>query len=304
MATSAESWRDAVDIKEGAAVNFTGERVTPDIMTPGHPNYPTYVEHMARYEFCRPYVGGKAVLDAACGTGYGASYLADFATRVVGVDVDHDAVRYATEVYSKENSAYEVADCRHLPFASRSFDVVVAFEFLEHIQEQEQFLDEVTRVLAEEGVFMLSTPNEEPYNHLLEEPNPFHCSELSLEEFQELMGRHFSRFDLYGQRQHPAFLRSQQLEARVGELEARMQRLPLVVLRGFIPDALLKSLPPGVLKKIYGWYRGLMPQAGPEAGDGRPSSPINNSSAISVSDIEISPTIVADATYLIAVCRK
>lgn len=60
-----------------------GERITPD----QHDTRFAYREHLARYLFAQQFVKGLAVLDVACGVGYGSALLADAgARRVVGLE--------------------------------------------------------------------------------------------------------------------------------------------------------------------------------------------------------------------------
>ena len=104
-------------------------------------------EHLHRYAICRDRVAGLRVLDVACGAGYGTNILAQAAAEVTGVDIDGAAIRRAAKKYKRENLKFVTADCHDMPFEADSFDVVVANEMIEHIDEQDAFLEEVTRVL-------------------------------------------------------------------------------------------------------------------------------------------------------------
>jgi len=46
-----------------------------------------------------------------------------------------------------------------LPFADKSFDLVIVIDMLEHVQDDEAFLNEVFRVLRPEGYAILNVPN-------------------------------------------------------------------------------------------------------------------------------------------------
>jgi SAM-dependent methyltransferase len=169
------------------------ERIVPDDEPPG-----IVALHLKRYLFARPYCTGKVVLDAACGSGYGSAELGRVATRVVGVDVDAQAVEYARSRYGGDNVEFEVMDVAGLRFGSGSFDVVVSFETIEHVRDREAFLSEVTRVLRPSGTFVVSTPSVE---HTTERPrNPFHHVEYARDDFVRLLSRQFESIDLFGQR--------------------------------------------------------------------------------------------------------
>jgi len=122
--------------------------------------------HVARYVWARQFVRpGDRVLDAACGLGYGSAILADatLADSVVGVDVDEDAIRYATDQYARDRRRlnFETRDLSTVSDWSRaSFDVIVSFETLEHLTAPAKFLAECQRLLTPGGRLICSVPNE------------------------------------------------------------------------------------------------------------------------------------------------
>ena len=120
------------------------------------------------------------MLDAACGTGYGSALLADTARTVVGADIARDAVDYARGHFPAPNLRLAQADCLALPFSDGRFDLVVAFEIIEHLENPEAFLAELRRVLDPSGVLILSTPNRLYYTDDRGEINPFHKREFFL----------------------------------------------------------------------------------------------------------------------------
>lgn len=163
-------------------MEFTGERVIL-----GQGDADLLNEHRARYWFARRYASGKTVLDAACGTGYGSALLAETAQSVVGVDIAPDAVEYARQHFGSPNAQYARADCLALPFPSGRFDLIVAFEIIEHLENPEAFLGELRRVLHPSGLLILSTPNRLYYTDDRGEINPFHQREFSYPEFEEIL---------------------------------------------------------------------------------------------------------------------
>src|ERR1039458_5734453 len=75
-------------------LSFTGERVVPG-KTPQF----LVLEHLVRYGFAARFAGGCKVLDVGCGSGYGASSLAQEANLVVGIDSAPEALNYAQKNY-------------------------------------------------------------------------------------------------------------------------------------------------------------------------------------------------------------
>ncbi len=169
------------------------ERIVPDETAHG-----IVAIHLKRYEFALPYCIGKKVLDAACGVGYGSAALARSAARVVGADVDAEAIEYARERYGGPNVEFVVADLLAPPFDDASFDVVVSFETIEHLRASDLFVRHVARLLRDDGVFVVSTPRAERTTTAPD--NPFHEVEFSRPDFEQLLAAHFGKVDLYGQR--------------------------------------------------------------------------------------------------------
>lgn len=201
-------------------MDFTGERFVPG--TPGE----IWYEHWHRYHFAVALVAGRRVLDVACGEGYGSALLAGSALSVTGVDLAPAAIAHARGSYARPNLEFIEADCTRLPFDDASFDVVVSFETIEHITAQEAFLDEVKRVLAPEGLVVLSSPNRPEYSHARGIVNPFHVRELDRTELANLVAPRFAHHAWYGQ--HVSFFSVIAAEdsARGGELFVLSQDRP------------------------------------------------------------------------------
>jgi ubiquinone/menaquinone biosynthesis C-methylase UbiE len=183
-------------------VEFTGERVIP-----GQVNDDLWSEHVARYAFARRYVQGKRVLDAGCGTGYGSAELAQSAAAVTGVDIAPDAIEYARASYPLPGLRFIESSCAAVPFPADSFDLVIAFEVIEHLPDFRAFLDESARVLTREGLFIVSSPNKRYYAETRAEtgPNPFHEHEFEAEELVRELERVFPNVRLLLQNRVESF---------------------------------------------------------------------------------------------------
>jgi len=162
---------------------------------------PWWGEHASRYQWAAQYVPGKVVLDAACGSGFGSSILANAgAAAVAGVDLNSSTISNAGRIFTGRQVEYFVGDVTKLPFAAQTFDVVTSFETIEHIPDFMTILREFRRVLKEDGLLFCSTPNRtitSPDGVIL---NPYHFREFTGPEFGQVLSDVFSEVRLLGQR--------------------------------------------------------------------------------------------------------
>ncbi len=176
---------------------FTGERFVPGIE-----DTKLETEHYQRYLSVRSLIKDKVVLDAACGEGYGSNIIASVAKHVTGVDIDEDTIERAKSNYgSQSNISFLQASIEALPVPDNSVDVVVSFETIEHVPEevQHKFLQEISRVLKQDGLLVMSTPNKEIYSDMHGYQNEFHVREFYCDEFLEFLGGKFKYIKLYNQ---------------------------------------------------------------------------------------------------------
>lgn len=152
-----------------------------------------------RYLFAAQFAENKTLLDVACGSGYGSSYLKGNAKKVVGGDISKPAIQYATSHYRKDGLHFLLLDAQQLPFPNSTFDLIVSMETVEHLPEYEQFLIECQRVLKEAGVFVCSTPNKAILSPRTNKPHiSTHFKEFYPQEFYHLLKRYFEQVTLYG----------------------------------------------------------------------------------------------------------
>jgi SAM-dependent methyltransferase len=180
----------------GPVLPFTGERYTPEC------DREIAYEHWHRYAFARAFAPGKRVLDAACGEGYGSALLARAGGQVLGVDIGAEAVAHARARYSDvPGLRFEQGDATALDaLPDAGFDLIVSFETLEHVQAQERLLDGFARLLAPDGLLLISTPDKHTYTELTGEQNPHHVRELYRDEFEALLAARFPARRLFAQK--------------------------------------------------------------------------------------------------------
>lgn len=154
------------------------------------------VESLARYHFVAPYLHG-GVLDVGCGRGYGFEFIQSDKFRV-GVDISFEFIYEARANFP--NIPFLCATGPMLPFENNSFDSVLAFEVIEHIEDDHAFLRQLRSLLRNNGFLAISTPNKRATSGTASKPlNPFHIREYCEADFSNLVGRVFSDFTIIGQ---------------------------------------------------------------------------------------------------------
>lgn len=164
-----------------------------------------YAENIQRYAFAASHCIGKRVLDAGCGSGYGAFYLAENGARfVLAVDKSRGAIEEAKTHYRKENLRYGICDIE-LPenaIGGERFEVVVNFENLAHLKQPERLLELVSQVAASNDlIFIVSTPNGRttPTDETGRPTYRFQHRAYGAEDLELFLSSYFDRVAMYGQ---------------------------------------------------------------------------------------------------------
>jgi SAM-dependent methyltransferase len=152
-------------------------------------------EHRARYHWAAQVAASKRVLDAGCGLGYGTEILSSAgAAEVIGIDLNAEAVEEARRRINGAGTVQQ-GDVQGLEFGDQSFDLVVCFETIEHVEEAPSALAEFHRVLRPGGVLLLSSPNPDAYPP----GNEHHVREYKPGELVDLVCEHFSNVEYHRQ---------------------------------------------------------------------------------------------------------
>ncbi len=174
------------------------ERIEDSIDTPW------WGEHDQRYVEALKHINQNfAILDIACGNGFGTYKLYEQTRNIViGGDVSDEALQYCKMKYQKylkkDIFDFRKLDATALDFKDNAFDAVVSFETIEHIADYNKVIAEFKRVLKPGGILLLSTPNiaaSSPDGIIL---NPYHLKEFTYEELNSLLSS-FSTHTIGGQ---------------------------------------------------------------------------------------------------------
>lgn len=162
---------------------------------------PYWYEHCSRYYFAVPYIRSRIVLDIACGNGYGTYIMAKNGARFsIGVDISQEAINTARRNFFGMNMSFGLMDAARANFIDKAFEVLISFETIEHIPDYVRFLMEIRRLIKDNGILLISTPNSLISIKRNGRPdNPYHIKEFTPDEFYRLLSGYFRFVRLYGQ---------------------------------------------------------------------------------------------------------
>ena len=167
---------------------LTGERplqgVTPDSLL---------ALHEAGYQAVRERIGGGRILDVGCGHGFESVRFLAPGREVVGVDYSSEAVTAASAHYGCQGLRVAQMDALALGVRTASFDGVCSSHLIEHFTDPEPHVAELARVVRDDGLVCILTPNE-PADF----ENPFHLHLFDRDDLQATLERHFGDVWLAG----------------------------------------------------------------------------------------------------------
>ena len=100
------------------------------------------------------------ILDLGCGEGYLISLLPDEIS-IVGIDISPTALNQAKETFkNKKNVSFELGNAYKLDYPEKYFDRIICSEVLEHIPDPRRVIEEIHRLLKDDGLAIISIPDE------------------------------------------------------------------------------------------------------------------------------------------------
>lgn len=185
--------------------------------------------HRAAYELARQLLPSGRVLDLGCGSGYGTASLAETHARVVGLD------RVPPDAVNRDPGQFVRADLAGIPFRPGSFELLLSFQVMEHLEDPSDYLDAMAELLAPGGLAVITTPNVLTSDGV----NPYHVREYRADELAERLRRRFEAVEMRGIGASEAV--RAYLAARSGRIR-RIMRLDPLGLRNLLPRPLVEWL--------------------------------------------------------------
>jgi SAM-dependent methyltransferase len=153
---------------------------------------PIHQRLLRPYVLAPNYVKGD-LLEVGCGEGRGIDYLLPSVVSYTAIDKIAPVINKLQQKYPQ--SRFLSGNIPPLSdFADNSFDSVVSFQVIEHIQDDRLFLKEIHRVLKPGGIALITTPNR-PYSL---SRNPWHIREYTAQELTNLAKSFFTNVNMQG----------------------------------------------------------------------------------------------------------
>jgi len=111
----------------------------------------------AIHDFIEP-LDGKTCLEVGCDKGVLSYYLRQWGGHWTSVDADEENLRITRELVGDN---VEYTDGNTLNFPDAHFDCIIAIDFLEHIDTDQEFIHEMYRVLKDDGTLYITVPHTE-----------------------------------------------------------------------------------------------------------------------------------------------
>ena len=153
---------------------------------------PIHQRLLKAYVVAQDFVQGN-VLEVGCGEGRGIDLIIGKCKSYTAIDKIEPLIAQLRKKYPTGNFL-----SGNIPplaeFADNSFDRIISFQVIEHIEDDHLFLAEINRVLKPGGVALITTPN----RPLSLSRNPWHIREYTAGELTDLASKYFAHVEMKG----------------------------------------------------------------------------------------------------------
>jgi len=123
--------------------------------------------------------------------------LGERAAAVVGLELDAGLVEHARKHFASERVTFRQWDLHDALDEAGTFEVLVSFQTLEHVEDAEQVLRSLNRALKEEATAIFGVPNGE--RETRRGAKDYHVRQFTRETLGGLLGRHYEEVELFSQ---------------------------------------------------------------------------------------------------------
>jgi SAM-dependent methyltransferase len=158
--------------------------------------------HESRYWWASTVIEprGKAILDFGCGSGYGAGFLQAKGAQVTGWDLSSTAISFAARQYP--DCRFDVLDLTGEEISSgagKTFDAVVSFDVIEHVEKWWSFVRNIRATLKDDGVALIGCPNRLATFDYNSHWNLHHQQEFTPLQLFHILREQFAQVEIWSQ---------------------------------------------------------------------------------------------------------
>lgn len=153
---------------------------------------PVHHRLLSAYVVAEKYIRGD-VLELGCGEGRGIDIILTKSKTFTAVDKIGEAIIALSEKYPEQ----KFVSTSFPPLEGiddNSFDTIISFQVIEHIEDDDLFLSEIHRILRPGGKALITTPNIK----MTLTRNPWHIREYTSKELVDISSKYFSNIEIKG----------------------------------------------------------------------------------------------------------
>lgn len=216
---------------------MTAERISSEQSA----DKPIYLRHVFAYKEAAKLISGD-VLELGCGEAYGYEILAPHCSTYTAVDKFEETIS-KNKAKNRPNAVFKQHTLPSLSlFEDNSFDCVVSFQVIEHIKDDNMFIQEAFRVLKTGGLLILTTPN----RTMSLTRNPWHVREYTVSELEAKLKIHSNLVEMKGVYGHDAVKSYYERNKKAVE---RITRFDVFKFQAWLPAVLLR-IPYNILNRL------------------------------------------------------
>ena len=153
---------------------------------------PLHHRLLSAYYLAKNYIDGD-VLELGCGEGRGIEVILKKSKTFTAIDKIKDAVDALSAKYPKHNFSPKLFPPMGY-IEDKSFDTIISFQVIEHIEDDDLFLNEIFRILRPGGKAIITTPNIK----MSLTRNPWHIREYTSKELVAISSKYFPNVKIKG----------------------------------------------------------------------------------------------------------
>lgn len=151
-------------------------------------------DHLNRYIFASKYITkpNAIIIDGACGVGYGSYILVQNPNTqlVQSLDISNDALTHAKQYFNNEKIEFKIKNLEDETLDDlQKADYFISFETIEHLPTPEKYIEKISKVIKDDGLFIGSTPNE-TIMPFIQQNFLFHTRHFTVGQIDEILKKY------------------------------------------------------------------------------------------------------------------